>query len=94
MESEHHSATFIVKWNKFFIGYLHFPESSLYRRRRTYHDVNQLSKVVTQGEVRDIFVSYHASPEGGHFAADKTLATIASRYYWPSMSVDIKKWVS
>lgn len=44
-------------------------------------------------EAERIFVDFHASPTGAHCGQMKTIDAISRRFYWPGMSVDIKKWV-
>ncbi len=41
-----------------------------------------------------IFEELHSSPIGAHCGIQKTLDAISKRFYWPGMSVDIKKWAS
>ncbi|MEQ2301560.1 hypothetical protein AMECASPLE_037278, partial [Ameca splendens] len=43
-------------------------------------------------EAERIFVEFHASPTGAHCGQIKTIDAISRRFYWPGMSVDIKKW--
>lgn len=42
-------------------------------------------------EAEIIFVEFHASPTGAHRDQIKTINAISMRFYWPEMSVDIKK---
>lgn len=44
-------------------------------------------------EAERIFIDFHASPTGAHCGQIKTTDAISRRFYWPGMSVDIKKWV-
>lgn len=54
-----------------------------------------LSKVIQSKEkAKDIFREFHSSSIGAHCGVHKTLDAISKRFYWPGMSVDIKKWVS
>ncbi|RXN37825.1 gag-pol fusion [Labeo rohita] len=61
------------------------------RRRRGEH----FAKVVTSPEeANDVFVSLHASDQGGHCGMEKTRDAISSRFYWPGMEEDIRKWIA
>ena len=51
--------------------------------------------MVTSVEEADlIFKELHCSPLGSHCGVEKTHHAIISRYYWPGMEADIRKWVS
>ncbi len=45
-------------------------------------------------EANAIFEEFHCSQVGGHCGVEKTHSAIISRYYWPGMEKDIRKWVS
>ncbi|KAL2102340.1 hypothetical protein ACEWY4_001508 [Coilia grayii] len=45
-------------------------------------------------EANDIFVSFHDSEHGGHCGMEKTVTAMSSRYYWPGMEKDIRKWIT
>ena len=63
--------------------------------RRKKNQPEHLAKVVsTAKEASDIFHEFHASHFGGHCGWEKTHTAIISRYYWPGMENDIRKWVS
>lgn len=51
--------------------------------------------LVVKGSERakDIFRELHNIPFGGHPGINKTKRSIGSRFYWPSMTVDIRKWI-
>ena len=55
----------------------------VYRRRP--HDADQLQIVVPDSLVHGVLVSMHGGPTGGHFAADKLLAQVRLRFWWPNM---------
>ncbi|KII65508.1 Transposon Ty3-I Gag-Pol polyprotein [Thelohanellus kitauei] len=59
---------------------------------RTYDSSSgrRLRYVVPESLVNSILKTFHN--DMGHFAADKTKSKIVSRFYWPSMSSDIKNW--
>ena len=39
------------------------------------------------------FLTYHASPFGGHLGRNRTLARLAHRFYWSGMSDNVKEWL-
>ncbi len=41
-----------------------------------------------------VFQLLHDATSAGHSGRDKTLAAARSRYYWPTMRIDIEKHVS
>ena len=41
-----------------------------------------------------VFHESHASSIGGHCGVEKTHHAVITRYYWPGMEADIRKWVS
>ncbi|XP_040198822.1 phosphopantothenoylcysteine decarboxylase isoform X2 [Rana temporaria] len=52
-------------------------------------------KVVTsEKETTELFRQFHDSAVGGHSGIVRTTQTIASRFYWPGMTVDIRRWVT
>ncbi|CAL8234970.1 unnamed protein product [Boreogadus saida] len=54
-----------------------------------------LAKVVgSAAEANLIFEEMHCSSVGGHCGVEKTHDAVISRYYWPGMEADIRKWVS
>ncbi|XP_053577002.1 uncharacterized protein LOC128666429 [Bombina bombina] len=56
---------------------------------------NRMAKVVISAkDAAEIFQSLHVSPGGAHHGITKTVNVICRSYYWPSMTVDIYKWVS
>ncbi|KAM4651530.1 uncharacterized protein O3C94_013962 [Discoglossus pictus] len=56
---------------------------------------NRMAKVVTSPkEATEIFQEFHTNPGGTHHGITKTVNIICRSYYWPSMTVDISKWVS
>ncbi|KAL2091246.1 hypothetical protein ACEWY4_013509 [Coilia grayii] len=60
------------------------------RKQQTY-----VARVVqSPKEANDIFVSFHDSEHGGHCGMEKTLNAVSSRYYWPGMEKDIRKWIT
>lgn len=67
----------------------------LHHKCRRQKQGEYFAKVVTSPEEADqIFLAFHASEHGGHCGMEKTVDTIALRYYWPGMEKDIRKWVS
>ncbi|RXN17442.1 gypsy retrotransposon integrase 1 [Labeo rohita] len=53
-----------------------------------------LAKVICcSEEAKQIFKEFHTSPIGAHCGIVKTTDAISNRFYWPSMSVDIRNWV-
>ena len=52
-----------------------------------------LCKVVPQSLVDEVLHLSHDIPLAGHFGADKTLAKIRQRFFWPSMSQDCASYV-
>ncbi|KAF7660410.1 hypothetical protein LDENG_00283050, partial [Lucifuga dentata] len=54
-----------------------------------------LAKLVSSAnEASRIFSEFHASDIGGHCGVEKTHSAIISRYYWPGMEGDIRKWIA
>lgn len=49
---------------------------------------------MTAVEANSIFEEFHCSHFGGHCGVEKTHSAIISRYYWPGMLEDIRKWVA
>src|SRR5258705_6394172 len=41
---------------------------------------------------REVFDLFHGSPSGGHYAYQKTYATLVQKYSWPEMKKDIEEW--
>ncbi|KAJ8011597.1 hypothetical protein DPEC_G00059910 [Dallia pectoralis] len=65
-----------------------------YMCRRKRNQAQHLAKVVlTAEEANSIFEEFHCSQLGGHCGSEKTHSAIISRYYWPGMEEDIRKWV-
>lgn len=72
---------------------LQLREGVLYRRvQDSKTNALHLQLVLPQSQWREVFTSCHEHM--GHFAADKTLKTLHTRYYWPNMFADIQKWCS
>jgi hypothetical protein len=42
----------------------------------------------------EVFKEFHDSAMGGHSGVNKTQNAISKRYYWPSITADIKSWVN
>ena len=43
---------------------------------------------------QEILNSFHGSPAAGHFGTERTLAKIATRFFWSSMRRDVKQFVT
>src|SRR5436305_2918183 len=54
---------------------------------------NNFIRVVKINELDSILYMFHDDPLGGHFATDSMFNRIRTRYYWPQMYEDIKKYV-
>ena len=53
-----------------------------------------LQTVVPAAGRKEILIQLHSSQtSGGHFAVEKTLATIRQRFWWPMMRTDVEKKV-
>lgn len=76
--------------------YCDSPDGDLYYIcRRKKNQKEHLAKVVCSAAQADsIFREFHCSNIGGHCGVEKTHSAIISRYYWPGMEQDIRKWVS
>jgi hypothetical protein len=49
---------------------------------------------IPEGETRiQLLKQYHDLPISGHMGHTKTMRSLGKRYYWPSMSTDIKQYV-
>ena len=56
--------------------------------------IRQLQRVVVPPALRPtVIASYHATPMAGHVGFYKTHYRVATRYWWPNMSSDIRKAV-
>ena len=79
---------FLAQWSK-----LRLLDGVLFRvYRRRPHDEDQLQVVVPSSLVHGVLVSMHGGPTGGHFAADKLLAQVRLRFWWPKMVSDITQF--
>ncbi|KAL2083712.1 hypothetical protein ACEWY4_021485 [Coilia grayii] len=45
-------------------------------------------------EANEIFVSFHDSEHGGHCGMEMTVSAMSSRYNWPGIEKDIRKWIT
>src|ERR1051325_2149913 len=54
---------------------------------------NSFIRVVKTNELDSVLYMFHDDPLGGHFATDSMFNKIRTRYYWPQMYEDIKKYV-
>ena len=50
--------------------------------------------VVPRKQLASIINDYHCGPEEGHFAFEKTIEKLKSRFYWPGMKRDIELYCS
>lgn len=55
--------------------------------------ISNINICVDPSHRRKIFDELHSGNFGGHFSFSKTLDKIKSRFSWPNMSSDIKKWL-
>ena len=56
--------------------------------------IRQLQRKIVPGTLRPtILAAYHATPLAGHTGLYKTYWRIAARFWWPAMSVDIRRAV-
>ncbi|CAK6970437.1 uncharacterized protein LOC117534630 isoform X4 [Scomber scombrus] len=63
--------------------------------RRKKNRSEHLAKVITTAEeANSVFVEFHCSGIGGHFGVEKTHSAIITRYYWPAIQEDIRKWIA
>src|SRR5690606_28960815 len=42
---------------------------------------------------QDLLTEFHNNLFGGHLGRDKTLESLQSRFWWPSMKGDVTKWI-
>lgn len=63
---------------------------------RRYEDVSGTSTwlqlVVPQSLREEILQNLHAGTLGGHLGAEKTLAKVKERFYWPGVQEDVSNW--
>ena len=64
---------------------------TLWRKRSSQNDILQL--LVPKAGRERLFLTYHASLNGGHLGRTQTLAKLADRFYWSGMSDDVKDWL-
>ena len=59
-----------------------------------YYIKQESKRIVLFGDIdrRRAFTECHASSSGGHQGRDRTEGRM-KQYYWPSMHLDIRKWV-
>eukprot|EP00731_Ephydatia_muelleri_P005574 Em0002g1750a len=60
-----------------------------------YYIKQESKRIVLFGDIdrRRAFTECHASSSGGHQGSDRTEGRM-KQYYWPSMHLDIRKWIS
>lgn len=75
--------------SKFFIIYNHL----LYKRDRRKKTQNQLLRVIREYEIETILHIFHDHPLGAHLGTEKMFEKIRSKYYWPQMYNQIRKYV-
>ena len=76
-----------VAETRFFLG-----DDGLLMRRGVFQGTEQL---VVPASLKDsILEREHNAPTGGHLGSSKLYQTLRTRYYWPSMVVDIYSWVA
>lgn len=57
------------------------------------NDSDDPQLVIPRGQISEILRECHDSPLAGHYGADRTLSTIARRYYWTTMRRDVAQHV-
>jgi hypothetical protein len=55
---------------------------------------NEREVLVGSKACDEVFKEFHDSAMGGHSGVNKTQNAISKRYYWPSITADIKSWVN
>ena len=58
------------------------------------HKKHGLLRVVRNNEKEQILFACHTSPTAGHLGINKTLSTIATRYYWPAQTQDVMDYIA
>ena len=53
-----------------------------------------LQLLIPKSGREQLFLAYHASLFDGHLGRNRTLARLAHRFYWSSMSDDVKEWLT
>lgn len=66
-------------------------DSKLYRRSKQDH--NKYLLALPKSMINYVLRQAHDVPTGGHFGAKKTLETIKSRFYWPTLEKDVINYV-
>ena len=72
-------------------GYF-MSEGLLYRLNDEENDFCPL--VVPLHRRQEVLKLFHGTPAAGHFGAERTLAKVSTRYYWPSIRRDVKQYFS
>ena len=56
--------------------------------------LEKLQIIVPFSERRNILREYHDKRTAGHLGINKTIARIKSKFYWPGLSKDVKRYVN
>lgn len=64
----------------------------LYRKYLNEDGTSYLQLVAPQAIREEILRHLHDCKTSGHFGRDKTLSRVRSRFYWPGMTNDVKRW--
>eukprot|EP00921_Rhytidocystis_pertsovi_P022392 GHVQ01035778.1.p1 GENE.GHVQ01035778.1~~GHVQ01035778.1.p1 ORF type:complete len:384 (+),score=19.50 GHVQ01035778.1:336-1487(+) len=64
------------------------------RQLLVYNDKGKQKVVIPPSSRGDILKTYHDDPAGGHFGVTRTYERIKEHYWWPNVSVDVRKYVT
>lgn len=71
--------------------HLFIRENILYKNNR--RQPRLPLRVVKKTEVETILYNMHSDVTAGHFAFERTFLRTSTKYYWPQMGDDIKKYI-
>ena len=72
---------------------LQICDGILYCRRQVENSASSKLVLIAPVEIRQsVFQHLHSHKTAGHLGRDRTILSIKSRFYWPGMSSDVKRW--
>ena len=71
---------------------LEIKNNVLYRKWENDDKSITLQLIVPKSIRKEIMIQLHNSRLAGHLGREKTLKKIQSRFYWPGMSTDVRRW--
>lgn len=71
---------------------LEIKNKVLYRKWENDDKSINLQLIIPKSIRKEIMIQLHNSRLAGHLGREKTLQKIQSRFYWPGMSTDVRRW--